>query len=537
MCLDDPDAVPLLSVKARPMETSVTPIANQGAVTGTADSPAPDRLKSGQLGLGGILLLAFSSAAPLVGCLGNIPFAVAFGNGIGAPAGFLVAGAVLLLFAVGYVAMTRRLSSVGGFYSFISNGLSRPLGLAAGLSSMVGYLCVEVAVLGAVGYFGASTFAATFGIHVPWLVTAVVVLVLAAAASYYGVVLSAKLLGVLFLAEIVLLAIVNAGIFIQGGASGVSLEPINPVNAFMGVAPGIGIFFAFWSWLGFEVVPNYAEESKNPRKFVPLATYLAIIGIGLILFITAWATVTGFGADNVVAASAEQLGQSYLSLAQTYIGTWAVDCMNWLILTGCFASVLAYHQTVSRYVYAIARENILFPRSLGRTHPMYGSPARAVIAVLIGGLALLAAFSAFYYASPSAQEFAGNDFTTAAYAEVFGWLAIACTFWVTINQILCSAATIRYHRLPENREHFDLWRTLIAPGLGGLGLIGVLYLLWSNLPSLGGDILWVRLIPWVCIGFFTACVAVAFWLKKNRPREYEGLGRVLAETVPEPEIV
>lgn len=60
---------------------------------------------------------------------------------------------VLLCFAVGYVAMTRRLSATGGFYSFISNGLSKPLGLASGLSLMLGYLCVQVAVLGAIGYF------------------------------------------------------------------------------------------------------------------------------------------------------------------------------------------------------------------------------------------------------------------------------------------------------------------------------------------------------------------------------------------------
>ena len=30
-------------------------------------------------------------------------------------------------------------------------------------------------------------------------------------------------------------------------------------------AAGIGIFFAFWSWVGFEMAPNYAEESRDPR--------------------------------------------------------------------------------------------------------------------------------------------------------------------------------------------------------------------------------------------------------------------------------
>lgn len=498
------------------------------AVSDAPSSEAVHRLKPGTLGLTGILLLAFSSAAPLVGCLGNIPLAVAYGNGIGAPAGFIVAAIILMCFAVGYVAMTRRLSSTGGFYTFISRGLSKSLGLAAGLSSMLGYLCVEVAVLGAIGYFGASTFESTFNIQVPWLVTAGVALVLAAVGSYFDVKLSTRVLGVLFLAEIVMLGIVNASIFFQGGPQGVSLAPINPINAFGGIAPGIGIFFAFWSWLGFEVVPNYAEESKNPRRLVPLATYLSVLGIGLILFVTAWATITGFGVDNVIAETTKQLGGSYIGLAEKYVGTWAADCINWLILTGCFASILALHQTVSRYVYAIAREKVLLPGSLGHTHPRYGSPHRAAVATFVGAAFILAAFTAFYFAAPSAQTFAGGDFTTAAYSEVFGWFAIACTFWVTLNQILCSVATIRYHRLPEHRQYSHWWRTVLAPGIGAVGLTGALYLLWSNLTTLGGDIIWVTLIPWFCIGWFALSFLVALWLRTRRPVAYERLGKVLS---------
>jgi amino acid transporter len=505
-------------------------MATSHVTTAGTEQPEVHRLKSGSLGLLGILLLAFSSAAPLVGCLGNIPLAVAFGNGVGAPAGFIVAMVVLLCFAVGYVAMTRRLSATGGFYSFISNGLSKPLGLASGLSLMLGYLCVQVAVLGAIGYFGAAALEEAFGISLSWLVIAGIALVLAAVASYFGVELSAKVLGVFFVLEIIILAIVNGAIFIDGGPEGISLEPVNPVNAFSGIAPGIGIFFAFWSWLGFEVVPNYAEESKNPKKLVPLATYLAVIGIGLILFVTAWATVTGFGTSQVVEETTALHGLSYISLAQSYVGAWAADCINWLVITGCFASILAFHQTVSRYIYAIAREGVLFPNKLAHTHPRFGSPHNAAVATFFGAALILGLFTAFYFAAPSAQEFAGNDFNTAAYYEVFGWFAIACTFWVMLNQILCSIATIRYHRLPAHREHAHWWRTLLAPGIGAIGLAGALYLLWSNLSTLGGDIIWVSLIPWFCISWFVFSLLIAFWLRSNRPAAYEGLGRVLSTT-------
>jgi len=508
------------------------------AMTDEPTAPGHERhsLKAGSIGLIGILLLAFSSAAPLVGSLGNIPFAIAFGNGSHAPGGFVIVTVVLLFFAVGYVAMAKKLTAAGGFYSFISHGLGRPLGLAAGFSSVLGYLCVEMALLGAAGYYGAQAFQSQFGVHVPWLIPAAVCLALATLATYFGVELSAKVLGVLFLFEITALLVVDIGILVHGGAHGISAEPLNPINAFKGAAPGIGIFFAFWSWLGFEVVPNYAEESRDPRRLVPLGTYLAVLGLGFLYTFTAWSGVLGFGIDNSVGATTKELGSSYLVLAHQFVGAWAQSSINWLVLTSSFACTLAFHQTVSRYMYAIAREGVILPRALGRTHPLHRSPHVGALVTCAAVAVGLGAFTIFYYSSSSARKFAPT-FDAAAYSEVFGWLAIACTFWVMLNQVLCSLAVINFHRLPEHRADFNWFRTLVAPAIGAVGMSVALYLLWSNLATLGGDIVWVRAIPWVCIAWFVISLGAAFWLRARRPRAYVGLGRVMVETEPSVEIV
>ena len=50
------------------------------------------------------------------------------GQGVRAPAAFLFATIVLIAFSVGYVAMARKRTSAGGFYSYISHGLGRELG-------------------------------------------------------------------------------------------------------------------------------------------------------------------------------------------------------------------------------------------------------------------------------------------------------------------------------------------------------------------------------------------------------------------------
>ena len=64
--------------------------------------------------------MAVANAAPITAMTGNTPIAVGFGNGLGAPAGFLFATIVLTLFALGYVAMAKHITTTGAFYGFIS---------------------------------------------------------------------------------------------------------------------------------------------------------------------------------------------------------------------------------------------------------------------------------------------------------------------------------------------------------------------------------------------------------------------------------
>ena len=86
-----------------------------------------------------MLFLTVTGSAPISAMLFNTPIAVGFGNGIGTPAGFIVATVVLTIFSVGYVAMARKVTAAGGFYSFISHGLGRELGMASGFAMVVAY--------------------------------------------------------------------------------------------------------------------------------------------------------------------------------------------------------------------------------------------------------------------------------------------------------------------------------------------------------------------------------------------------------------
>ncbi|HKH53751.1 MAG TPA: hypothetical protein VKA77_18570 [Mycobacterium sp.] len=84
------------------------------AVETTAASPATG-LKKGAIGIVAVIFMAVANAAPITAMTGNVPIAVGWGNGLGAPAGFLFATIILTLFALGYVAMARHITTTGAF--------------------------------------------------------------------------------------------------------------------------------------------------------------------------------------------------------------------------------------------------------------------------------------------------------------------------------------------------------------------------------------------------------------------------------------
>src|SRR5215472_16748898 len=83
------------------------------------------KLRKGAVGLGGVLFLTLTGSAPITAMLLNTPIVVGSGEGIGTPAAFIVATVVLTVFSVGYVAMSRKKTTAGGFYAYISHGLGR----------------------------------------------------------------------------------------------------------------------------------------------------------------------------------------------------------------------------------------------------------------------------------------------------------------------------------------------------------------------------------------------------------------------------
>jgi amino acid transporter len=500
-------------------------------------------LKIGAVGLMGVLFMALANAAPITAMTGNVPIAVAYGNGNYAPAGYLVATVVLTMFTVGYAAMSRYITSAGAFYGFISHGLGQIWGMAAGMLATMAYIVFEGSLIGIFAYFTNDALMTWFSINVNWLLIAVVGIVLVAAFGYYDISIAAALLGFFLVCEVILLAALAFSVLIKGGGpDGLMLSSINPANAFKSLPAGgglgvklgtdalpagaaaIGLFFAFWSWVGYETTAVYGEESRNPKKIVPRATLIAVVGLGLFYTFVSWMVIAGNGAKGSIDQAANNSIGMFTDLAKANLGgTWVTYVYLFLIVSGSFACALAFHNAAARYMYAMGRELPSLRRSLGATHGKHHSPH---IASMVQSVITLVLTVGFYFLTPN-----GSDPSQGGYIFEYGLLAVLGTMALLIVMVICSVAVIWYFHV-KKVHHGNIVTTAIIPGLGGLGMTYVVYLLFSNLSFAGGaaaDSLFFKLMPWITLVTFLLGAAAALWLRANRRETFDAIGRTVLE--------
>lgn len=516
---------------------------------GPPTSPGPtqpevQRLRRGAVGLFGVMFMAVATAAPITAMVGNVPIAIGDGNGAYAPAGYMVATIVLSLFALGYSAMAKHITATGAFYGFISHGLGRVIGMGAGALTTLAYVVFEASLVGIFSFFAHNFFNTHLGLDIPWIAFAFLMLAVNATLTYFDISLTAKVLGVFLITEIFMLSLMGLTVVLNGGGpEGWSLGSLNPLNAFQnldqvvanptgsgtiaatGIA-GIGLFFAFWSWVGFESSAMYGEEAKNPTKTIPRAIMLSVVGVGVFYVIISWLAIVGTGPSEAIslAQDSDLAGNIFFGIIDAQFGTWAVILFEFLLMTGSYACGMAFHNSAARYIYAIGREDLIpgFGKTLGATHPKHRSPHIAgFVQTTIATLIVL-----FFF-------FTDRD----PYGQLYAIMAIMGTTAILIVQALTAFSSISYfHVLKKHPETANIFRTFLAPLAGGIGMLYVIFLLIQNASFAAGtaasDIIFT-LSPWVVGATGLTGVAFALYAKRFAPDRYDLIGRVVLEDTEE----
>ncbi len=485
-------------------------------------------LRKHAVGLAGVLFLTVTGSAPISAMLFNTPISVGFGNGIGTPAGFLFATIILTIFSVGYVAMARKKTTAGGFYSFISHGLGRELGMATGLTSVLAYSVFEASLAGGFAFFLNDYLNKKFQLNIAWPWLALFMVALIGVLAFFDVRLSVRVLGVGLITEILILLIMDAVVFARGGKNGIPLSAINLANAFKGFpaqgkllagAAGIGLFYAFWSWVGFEMAPNYGEESRDPKRIVPLAMYISVIGLGIFYTLTSWAPIAGYANIHVAIKAAQtNPAEFYFGPTTALVGGWATEIMRVLIITGSFACGMAFHNTAARYFYSLGRERVL-PTVLGKTHDKYASPHVASIVQSLIAAGIVIGFAVFA---------GSNDPTTQAYIQLYGLMAVMGVIIILAVQALVSLAILVYFAR-EHRGEVHWWKTVVAPVISFIAQVWVLWLLLKNILFLGTGYTYSKALAPIDLAVFIVGLGYALYLKNANKKKYGAIGRMIHE--------
>lgn len=444
------------------------------------ESRAPQSaLRENAVGVVGILFFVLSAQAPLTAIAGALPLTVLLGNGAGAPGAYIAIGVVFALFAVGFIAMSRRVRLNGAFYAYVGAAFGRRVGSGAAWLAVLAYATVQAAMYGLYGVSVSALFS-NLGVSLPWWVPVLVTLALVQVLGSLNIELGAKVLAVLVACEVAILLLFAFGVLLRGGGpEGIDVAASFSPSAVISGAPGIALMFAVASMFGFESTAIYSGEAKDHKRTVARATYLSVTVISLFLAFVAWMYVTYYGASKAAAAAGDAVksGDStsfVFGPLDNILGGWSGVAASILLVTSLFAGILAFHNGINRYLHSLAVDGSL-PARIGRTNSQK-APAAAAWVQTIMAVVLVAPFAVL-----------GLD----PILTLFSWLSGVAVAALVVLYVLCSIAVLAYFARDRDRGPGGrrLWSTVIAPATSCLLLVGTLYLVVSNFATLiGGEL-------------------------------------------------
>lgn len=443
---------------------------------------------------------------PAVSTFFNPQFSTPF-SGYATPFVYVICLAVLLIAASGIMEMSAVAPSAGSFYTYITRALGPRAGFVTGGLMFVAYALLAPIEIGLIGSYLQQTFQQQFGVNIPWVLIGIVPWLLMAFLAFEGIRASLRAALLLFGAEVVVVLAMALIIVVQGGANGLTLQPLSPTaspHGFSGIITGF--IFAALSFVGFEGATALGEEVRNPRRTVPLGILFSTLLVGSIYVFAIWAEAIGFGPARMNALTGADT--PWNTLAATY-APWMKLFVILASVSSMFAVMVNSNNGIVRILHTMGREGLL-PRALGAIDPRRHTPATAVMYEAV--FALLAAVLVGLVSGGLGNPVGGSN--------VYGYLGFLLTLAILPVYALTNVAAIRYFR---GRPNFNPLRHIVLPGLGAILMVALL--IGQIVEQTSAPYTWM---PWVIIGWVIVVAAGAVWLGITRPKTLETAGALLA---------
>lgn len=312
---------------------------------------------------------------------------------------WILGGIATLLGAFVYAEMAAMMPKSGGPYAFLRAAYPPVWAFLRGWAM---FFVSETGAIAAVSIvfaeYGNSLYkimtGATYSRGVEVLIALGIIWALTLV-NCFGVALGGKVQNVLSLLKLLALGAVIGVCFSSGGSTANFSQPFWPDEFTWGslLAMGAAMRYAFFAFSGWEGATYVAEEVKNPRRNLPLSLILGLAGIMLIYLAANTAYLYQLPVARII--DAKWVAVDAMEMAMGGIGGILVSLA---VMLNTFGSVSSQILVKARGIFAMSRDGLFF-ESLGKVHPKYKTPNRALLMQGCWATVLLiaAAFAAHAY--------------------------------------------------------------------------------------------------------------------------------------------
>lgn len=463
------------------------------------------------LGTGSLWVYGVGASSPLTVLVGGIVSTYALTGVVGVPLSFAVITIVVSLLAVGYVAMSRHIVHSAPFYALLARGLNPTAGVAGALVALLGYNAIQISLYGLAGVTLSGLVGGT------WWVWAAVVWAFVGGLGLLGGGTNAKILGSLLAVELGVIALFTVAAFAHPAGGSISLAGLEPSNLLTTGVSG-ALAFAMAAFVGIESAPAFGEEARPGT--VSRATYIGVVFLGFFYLLASLAYSVSVGPVAVVEAARNPEHGPFALLGSIY-GVGVIDLATVLLVTSIVAAMAAFHNTVARYIFAVARENVLPAALASVSRGTRGGAPRA--GSLLQSLIAAVTVAAFVVAGADPM------------ATMFTWLSTIGGLTILALLIVATLAARSFFTRGGGTNESFLVRQA-APLVGAVLGVLVVVMMAANLTSLLGTGPGSPL-PWLVPGLIAATGVIGLvWgalLRKSRPAVWAAIG----QGTPDPVIV
>ncbi len=292
---------------------------------------------------------------------------------------FGAAMAVVILVSFCLRPMAKRMAAVSGLYSYTAKGLGQRTAITAGWSAIFGYGLVAMASLLAVGTYVVQLLI-NLGVAFadPRIFTVLVILAAAGAACFLmirGIRVSAWSTLLMESISIGILAVLMIVYFAVNPPT-VGLGSVFAWNGDFDLL-SIGIVVAISAFVGFESPTTLGGEAQKPFVSVPRAITWTPILAGVLYLLAATAQDVALKeAPLDITGSSTPLSDLFSQTSPMFAAVLDLG-----IAASWFACAIASVNALARIFFCMGREGVA-PRTVGRTHPAFGTPSTAILAVM-----------------------------------------------------------------------------------------------------------------------------------------------------------